>query len=218
MVQTIDLMSHERGLIARGEVVVGLDEVGRGSLAGPVVVGAVVLRKVDDPPVGLNDSKALRARQREALVPQIQRWVDCWSLGWASAAEIDEWGLSRALSVAATRALDALADPPSFALVDGSYNFLRAPRDVAFGVEAPPSPYEGLAHETIVRGDSASAAIAAASVVAKVHRDQFMRELHVECPAYGWNANKGYGSATHLAALREYGPSVHHRRSWKLPA
>jgi ribonuclease HII len=210
-------MSHERALIARGEVVVGLDEVGRGSLAGPLVVGAVALRTGDQPPGGLDDSKALSARQREVLAPQLEQWADGWSLGWVSAAEIDAWGLSLALSVAATRALDVLSSRPSFALLDGPYNFLRAPRDVAFGVEAPPTPYAGLAHETIVRGDSHSAAIAAASVLAKVRRDQFMRELHAECPSYGWDANKGYASAAHVAALRELGPSIHHRRTWKLP-
>ena len=210
-------MSHERALIGHGEVVVGLDEVGRGSLAGPVVVGAVVLGDLVDPPRGLDDSKALSPRQRETLAPLLETWVDAWSLGWASAAEIDEWGLSLALSAAANRALDALTRRPSFALIDGAHNFLRAPRDVAFGVDSPPAPYAGLAHRTIVRGDSASAAIAAASVLAKVRRDQFMRELHAQCPLYGWDANKGYGSAAHLAALRAYGPSEHHRRSWKLP-
>lgn len=210
-------MSHERALIERGEVVVGIDEVGRGSLAGPLVVGAVVLCSVADPPEGLDDSKALSPRQREALAPQLDAWVDGWSLGWVSAGEIDDWGLALALSVAATRALDGLSLLPSFALVDGSHNFLRAPRDVAFGVDAPPTPYADLAHTTIVKGDSASAAIAAASVLAKVQRDQYMRELHTRCPWYDWDANKGYGSAAHVAALRSLGPSPHHRRSWKLP-
>ena len=210
-------MIYERALIERGELVVGLDEVGRGSLAGPLVVGAVTLHVAVDPPPGLDDSKALSPRQREALVPQLEDWVDEWSLGWVSPAEIDEWGLARALSTAATRAIDGLRRRPSFALIDGAQNFLRAPRDVAFGVDAPPAPYGALAHTTIVKGDSASATIAAASVFAKVSRDQFMRELHARCPLYGWDANKGYGSATHLAALRELGPSEHHRRSWKLP-
>ena len=217
MAPSVDLMCHERALIARGEIVVGLDEVGRGSLAGPLVVGAVTLRALVEPPAGLNDSKALSARQREALVPRLRDWVDSWSLGWVSPAEIDEWGLSLALSVAATRAIDGLSHPPSFALIDGPHNFLRAPRDVAFGVVAPATPYAALAHATLVKGDSASASIAAASVLAKVHRDQFMRELHAKCPWYAWEANKGYGSAAHLAALRERGPSIHHRRSWKLP-
>lgn len=210
-------MSHERELIARGEVVVGLDEVGRGSLAGPLVVGAVTLRAMAAPPEGLDDSKALSPRQREALVPQLDGWADEWSLGWVSAGEIDEWGLALALSVAATRALDGLSRAPTFALVDGSHNFLRAPRDVALGVDAPPTTYAGMAHTTIVKGDSVSAATAAASVLAKVRRDQHMRELHAECPQYSWDANKGYGSAAHLAALRTLGPSFHHRRSWKLP-
>lgn len=210
-------MSHERALIARGEVVVGIDEVGRGSLAGPLVVGAVALGTLADPPEGLDDSKALSPRQREALVPQLEAWVDGWSLGWVTAGEIDAWGLALALSVAASRALDELSPQPSFALVDGTHNFLRAPRDVALGVDAPSTPYAGLAHSTIVRGDAASAVIAAASVLAKVHRDQFMRELHAQCPHYAWDANKGYGSAAHLEALRTFGPSPHHRRSWKLP-
>ena len=210
-------MSHERVLFARGEVVVGLDEVGRGSLAGPLVVGAVALCADVDPPEGLDDSKALSARQREALAPQLEQWVDAWSLGWVSAEEIDAWGLSLSLSVAASRAIGALAREPSFALVDGAYNFLRPPRDIALGSDVPPTPFAGLACETIVRGDSQSAAIAAASVIAKVRRDRYMRELHAECPSFGWDANKGYGSSAHLAALREHGPSIHHRRTWKLP-
>ncbi len=217
MASAVDLLRHERALISRGDVVVGLDEVGRGSLAGPLVVGAVTLSVVKDPPEGLDDSKALSPRQRETLVPELERWCDEWSLGWASAVEIDEWGLAMALSVAATRAINGLARRPSFALVDGSHNFLRAPRDVSFGVDAPPAAYADLAHTTIVRGDSASAVIAAASVIAKVRRDQYMRELHAQCPHYAWESNKGYGSAAHLTALRALGPSVHHRRSWKLP-
>ncbi|MHB8827784.1 MAG: ribonuclease HII [Acidimicrobiales bacterium] len=217
MASAVDLLLNERALISRGDVVVGLDEVGRGSLAGPLVVGAVTLSVVKDPPGGLNDSKALSPRQREALVPELERWCDEWSLGWVSAVEIDEWGLAMALSVAANRALDGLTCRPSFALVDGPYNFLRAPRDVPIGVDAPPSLYADLAHTTIVKGDSTSAVIAAASVVAKVRRDQYMRELHAQCPYYAWESNKGYGSAAHLTALRALGPSNHHRRSWKLP-
>ena len=126
-------MGHERALIGRGEVVVGLDEVGRGSLAGPLAVGAVVLGDVREPPRGLTDSKALSPRQREELAPRVREWARDWSLGWASAREIDAWGLRVALSVAATRAVAGLTVAPSFALIDGPVNFLRLPRDIAMG-------------------------------------------------------------------------------------
>ncbi len=209
-------MGHERALLARGQVVVGLDEVGRGSLAGPLAVGAVVVDDEREPPHGLADSKALTPRRREALVPLLCEWARDWSLGWASAREIDEWGIRLALSVAATRALDALMVTPSYALIDGPINFLRPPRDVALGTDVPPTPYAALAHDTLVKGDARSAVIAAASVIAKVARDEVMRELHVLHPSFGWDENKGYGTAAHRASIRAVGPTAQHRRTWKL--
>lgn len=215
---TRDLFSFERKLVARGEVVVGLDEVGRGALAGPLTVGAVVVCTATPPPKGLDDSKALSDARRRALIGPLEGWAADWSLGSASPAEIDQWGMRLALAVAATRALDALTARPTHALIDGSFNLLRAPLDVAFGVEAPPRlDYAGLPATTIVRGDSRCASIAAASVLAKVARDETMIALGEQFPEYGWAANKGYGAAEHLAALRRSGATIHHRRSWNLP-
>ncbi len=208
-------MGYERALIQRGEVVVGLDEVGRGSLAGPLGVGAVV-GGASLPPSGLTDSQALSARQRESLVAPLHEWARDWALGWASAQEIDEWGLSLALGVAASRAIAGLSLAPSYALVDGPHNFLRASRQLPLGVEIPAMAYGELAHDTLVKGDARCASIAAASVLAKVARDGVMRELHVDYPVYGWDENKGYGTAAHRESIRRHGASIQHRRTWNL--
>ena len=212
------LLRYEQHLFDRGDVVVGIDEVGRGALAGPLIVGAVVLVEREPPPPGLADSKRLNAHQREALVGPLRDWCSDWSLGSVSSKEIDEWGLRLALGVAATRALDGLVVRPTHALIDGSFNLLRAPLGVALGVEPPPAlRYDSLAHTTVVKGDATCASIAAASVLAKVHRDDEMVRLHDELDVYGWARNKGYGVPAHLAALRTYGPSAYHRRTWSLP-
>lgn len=214
-----DLLAVERPLLERGEVVVGVDEVGRGALAGPLTVGAVVLSRATMPPIGLTDSKLLSAARRESLVDPLIAWADDWSLGSVSAEEIDQWGLRLALAVAATRAIGGLATQPTHALIDGSFNLLRAPLDVAFGVAPPPHlAYGTLAATTIVKGDQRCATIAAASVLAKVNRDRLMTDLDVECQGYGWASNKGYGAQVHLAALRRLGPNAYHRRSWRLPS
>lgn len=213
-----DFMALERSLLAEGHLVVGLDEVGRGALAGPLTVGAVVLSGDASPPSGLRDSKALSARQREALVEPIERWCAASSLGSVSAEEIDEWGLRFALAVAATRAIAGLPIRPTHALVDGSFNVLDAPPRLDEGASTPALTYAALAHTTVVRGDARCAAIAAASVLAKVQRDRTMRLLAEEYPVYGWDANKGYGVAAHRAAIEDRGPCGYHRRSWRLTA
>lgn len=215
---TLDMLSVERPLLASGEVVVGIDEVGRGALAGPLTVGAVVLTCCDAPPDTLTDSKLLTAARRAALVEPLERWAADWSLGSVSASEIDAWGLRLALAVAATRALKGLRERPTHALIDGSFNLLRAPVDIGFGVAMPPElSYRSLRATTIVKGDQKCASIAAASVLAKVHRDAVMTNLDSQFRDFGWASNKGYGAASHLEALREWGPNVHHRRSWRLP-
>lgn len=213
-----DLLRYERALLARGEVVVGVDEVGRGALAGPLTVGAVVVRTEVAPPEGLDDSKVLSAARRRALVEPLRAWAASWAVASASPAEIDAWGLRLALAVAATRALDALSLRPTHALLDGSFNLLRAPQDRPFGTDpAPLLRYASLPATTVVRGDSQCASIAAAAVLAKVERDAYMVALDGQFRDYGWAANKGYGAAGHLAALRRCGASEHHRRSWNLP-
>ncbi len=214
-----DLLGFERVLIERGEVVVGIDEVGRGALAGPLTVGAVVLGDIRTVPEGLNDSKQITPRRRQGLVVPLREWADGWALGEASPEEIDAWGLRTALAVAATRALDRLRVRPTYALLDGDFNLLSAP--MALGVADLPVPelrYATMAHESLVRGDARCATIAAASVLAKVDRDAFMVGLDPRLPVYRWESNKGYGSREHLEALAVHGPSEWHRRSWSLPA
>ncbi len=211
-------MVHEQSFLERGEVVVGIDEVGRGALAGPMVIGAVVLTEWSPPPETLNDSKLLTPSQRQALVDPLQEWSADWSLGSVSSAEIDAWGLRLALAVAATRALDALRVRPSVALIDGSFNLLRAPQDIRFGVpRAPVLSYGAMAATMFVKGDQRCASIAAASVLAKVHRDRVMVELDRDFNDYGWSSNKGYGAKVHMEAIRRLGQTVHHRHSWQLP-
>lgn len=208
----------ERTLLARGEIVVGLDEVGRGALAGPLMVGAVVVCHDEAPPEGLNDSKLLSAAQRESLVEPLRQWAAAWSLGSVSAWEIDQWGLRLALAVAATRALHGLSVAPTHALLDGPFNFLRSPLDVRFEAVRPPKlSFATMATTTIVKGDQQSATIAAAAVLAKVARDAIMVSLHEECAEYHWASNKGYGAAQHLDAIRRLGTHRHHRTSWNLP-
>lgn len=216
--QNIDLLQFERPLVVRGEVVVGVDEVGRGALAGPITVGALVVVSDAPPPRGLNDSKLLTRSQREALVEPLTTWAESWSLGSASASEIDMWGLRVALAVAATRALDGLTLAPSYALLDGPLNILSAPGDMKMGVEPPPElKYRALPAMTLVKGDQRSASIAGAAVLAKVSRDAWMSDLGDSYPDFEWGRNKGYGAGAHLAALRRHGPTPEHRKSWNLP-
>jgi len=211
-----DLLEFERELLERGETVVGLDEVGRGALAGPLTVGAVVIRSIVVPPDGLTDSKLLTAQRRESLVEPLVRWAAAWSLGSASAIEIDRWGLRLALAVAATRALEGLTVTPTHALIDGPFNLLSSPLSGPFGV-TPLLRFQGLSATMIVGGDQRCATIAAASVLAKVHRDRFMVSLHEGHREYCWASNKGYAVPEHLEAIRRCGVSEHHRRTWHLP-
>lgn len=196
---------------------VGLDEVGRGALAGPLTVGAVALTRVAKVPKGLTDSKLLTPSEREALVGPLELWATDWSLGSASSNEIDRWGLRLALAVAATRAVDGLGVTPTHALIDGPLNLLDAPRRLEDQLsDAPELRYATLSHTTLVKGDSLSATIAAASVLAKVQRDRTMVGLANEFPVYGWDANKGYGVPHHLAAIVDEGPCCYHRITWRL--
>ncbi len=214
----VDLLARERALLAAGHVVVGVDEVGRGALAGPVCVGAVLLERASDPPEGLTDSKRLTPGRRRALVGPLREWASAWGMGSASAEEVDAWGMTTALAVAAARALDGLTPWPTHALVDGPWNLLAVPRDVVLGAPIPPpSRAERLAVTPVVKGDLHCASIAAAAVLAKVARDDLMGALATEWPDYGWDHNKGYGTPEHLAALRRLGPTPLHRVSWRLP-
>jgi len=198
--------------------VVGIDEVGRGALAGPVAVGAVLVSKLTAAPSGLNDSKLLSASQRSALVQPIIDWCDAFAIGMASAEEIDDWGLRTALAVAANRALLQLSLTPSSALIDGNLNLLQSPRTLNFSLTPVPDlPFFSLPTLSVVKGDQTCATIAAASVLAKVTRDALMVEFGTNDSRFGWDRNKGYGAPEHLSALRTFGPTPIHRRSWALP-
>lgn len=187
----------EAGLLANGALrVAGIDEAGRGPWAGPVTASAVIL----DPratPDGLNDSKALGARRREALYMELLEAAEI-GIGWASVAEIDALNIRNATFLAMRRAVAALPRVPCHALVDGNV----VPPDL------------GCPATDMVKGDARSLSIAAASVVAKVARDRYMAELDAMHPGYGWQRNAGYGTAEHRAALQHLGVTEHHRRSF----
>lgn len=177
-------------------LVAGVDEAGRGPLAGPVVAAAVILdetRPID----GLADSKKLTAARRERLHDEIRAHALCCSVGMASVEEIDRLNILHATLLAMRRAVDGLRLEPKLVLVDGN----RLP---VLHVRA----------EAIVQGDAKVAAISAASILAKVTRDRWLDELHTEFPQYGFDQHKGYGTAQHLTALKQHGPCVAHRRSF----
>ena len=175
-------------------MIVGVDEAGRGPLAGPVVAAAVVLCEggID----GLDDSKKLSAKRRGVLEIEIK--ARCrWAVGLADVAEIDSINILQATMLAMTRAVDALGVEPTLIMVDGN----RLPK-------------WRYAAQAVIGGDAIHPCISAASIIAKVHRDRLMRGYDLAFPGYGWGSNKGYGSAQHLQALRELGPTPHHRRSF----
>jgi len=208
-------LSHESRLWAAGHrVVIGIDEVGRGALAGPVSVGACALAACDTWPHGLADSKELTPARREALVAPLQDFGIARAVGHASPAEIDEHGIVKALRLAGLRALSAIAERGVVAdaiLLDGKHDWLSE-RDDLFGASSMTTPPVSM----VIGGDRLCASIAAASVVAKVERDALMVALSAEHPPYGWAGNKGYGAAEHLEAIAVHGATEHHRRSWNL--
>ena len=176
--------------------VCGVDEAGRGPWAGPVSAAAVIL----DPartPAGLNDSKKLSAKAREALEPEIKASALAWGVAFASVEEIAELNILHATGLAMCRAVEALAITPAYALVDGNYRF-KLPCEV----------------KTVVGGDGLSLSIAAASILAKVARDRLMVEMDGLYPGYGFAGHKGYHAAVHVEALRTLGPCAIHRRGW----
>lgn len=181
----------------------GLDEAGRGCLAGPVVAAAVILPQ-GYTLQGLTDSKKINEALREELRAYILRDALAWGIGVVDAPCIDEVNILNASYEAMHRALDVMEIRADFLAVDG--NRFRA--------------YPGIAHACLVKGDARFLNIAAASILAKTHRDQLMRELHEAYPQYGWSGNKGYPTKKHKQAIAEYGPSPLHRRSfnWSLPS
>ena len=182
--------------VAPGSLLAGVDEAGRGPLAGPVVAAAVILDDLQ-PIDGLNDSKVLTPRRREQLFDQIRARALCCSIAQARVEEIDALNILQATMLAMQRAVDGLRLRPHRVLVDGNrLPILRVPA------------------EAIVRGDATVKAISAASILAKVFRDRLCVELHALHPQYGFDGHKGYPTPAHLAALREHGACAHHRRSF----
>ena len=188
----------ERAAMAQGYTrIAGVDEVGRGPLAGPVTAAAVIL----DPahiPEGLNDSKKLTKKARERLYDEIMEVAEV-SIAHATVEEIDGINILRASHLAMMRALEGLKTPADYVLVDGN----MLPRDLV------------LPAQTIIKGDSRSQSISAASIMAKICRDCVMLSLAQQHPGYGWETNMGYGSKRHIEALQELGVTPHHRRSFK---
>ena len=205
----------------------GIDEVGRGAIAGPLAVGVAVIDGTEgEPPAGLTDSKQLTPRRREAMFDELSAWPAAWAVGMSSAEEIDKEGLTPALRIAAFRALKALGQQgfsPRLLLLDGSFDYLSAPTDLFADANADQSASAVSASSqaeiprevtTVVKGDGKSVVIAAASVLAKVTRDRLMSDL--SDPGYGWAKNKGYASAQHLQAIAQLGLDSSHRLSWHL--
>ena len=193
----ITMWEIEDGCFEEGfSLICGVDEAGRGPLAGPVCAAAVILPKHLQIP-GLTDSKKLTDKKRRELFPLIQQQALAWGIGFASEQEIDEINILQATFLAMQRAMEQLGTRPELALIDGN-------RAGDFGLPV----------KTVVKGDSLSANIAAASVLAKVSRDDVMVELAKQYPEYGFDIHKGYGTKAHYAALREFGPCPIHRRSF----
>jgi ribonuclease HII len=185
----------------RGQLEAGVDEAGRGCLAGPVTAAAVIL------PAGkkfkwydkLNDSKKLTHEVRCELRPYIEESSLAWAVAYASESEIDSVNILNATYLAMHRAIAALKTSPSLLLIDGN-RF---------------KPYSEIPHQCIIKGDGIYLAIAAASILAKTHRDEVMMQLHLQYPQYGWNKNKAYGTEMHRNAIKQYGVSPHHRLSFQ---
>lgn len=178
--------------------VCGVDEAGRGPWAGPVYAGAVIFDPGKRPPKGLDDSKKLTAKAREALEVEIKAKALAWGVGFASVEEIWELNILHAAGLAMCRAIEAMSVQPKYALVDGNYRF-NLPCEV----------------RTVVGGDGKSKSIAAASILAKVARDRWMTEMDALYPGYGFASHKGYNAPIHMEALVSMGPCEIHRRAWR---
>lgn len=205
-------LTLERKLLSECELIIALDEVGRGALAGPVAVGAAVMdaagsrRRV---PEGLRDSKLVTEKRRPDVAMRAAAWVPASGVGWASAAEIDAVGIMRALGLAASRAVQSVVDQGfdvenALVLLDGNHDYVSRVHPVPLRVRSQ------------VKADRDCASVSAASVIAKVARDTYMAELHRSYPDYQWDRNKGYASTEHREAIRTLGLSPHHRASWAI--
>jgi ribonuclease HII len=192
-------MKGLKSFYAKGRVEAGCDEAGRGCLAGPVVAAAVILPP-DYKNSSLNDSKKLSESKRKALRTEVERDALAFAVASLDNLEIDQYNILRSSFMAMHRALDQLELRPNLLLIDGN-RFL---------------PYGEVEHQCIVKGDGKYLSIAAASILAKTYRDEFMEELHAAFPAYNWKKNKGYPTAAHRQAIQETGVSEYHRKSFRL--
>ncbi len=209
MTSTVPTLRHERVLLRDGaRLVIGMDEVGRGAIAGPVAVGlSIVDVDTRTAPEGLKDSKLLAEPRREELQPKVARWARHAAVGMASNERIEQIGIIAALGLAARRAIDAIRNEGvdltgAVVLLDGSHDWLTPAIDGALPVTMK------------VKADRTCAAVAAASVLAKVHRDRLMIVSDAVHPGYAWTSNKGYASAEHYAGIERVGASPLHRWSW----
>jgi len=209
MSSTVPTLRHERALMREGaRLVIGMDEVGRGAIAGPVGVGlSIVDIDTRTAPEGLKDSKLLPEVKREELQPKVARWVRHGAVGLASNERIEQIGIIAALGLAARRAIDAIREQGvdltgAVVLLDGSHDWLSPAIDGALPVTMR------------VKADRTCAAVAAASVLAKVHRDRLMIEMDAVHPGYLWTSNKGYASSDHYSGIDLHGASPLHRWSW----
>ena len=205
-------LTLERSLLGECDLIISLDEVGRGALAGPVAVGAAVMdaagarRRV---PEGLRDSKLVTEKRRPDVAARAAAWVQASAVGWASAAEIDEVGIMRALGLAASRAVQSVVEQGAdlenaLVLLDGNHDYVSKVHPVPLRVRP------------VIKADRDCASVSAASVIAKVARDGLMTELHGSHGAYQWDRNKGYASLEHREAIRTVGLSPFHRASWAI--
>lgn len=214
MVPTLEL---EQELLNTGiKYVAGVDEVGRGALAGPVSVGVAIVSGETGPvPAGLRDSKQISRAAREKLIEPVSDWVVEFAIGHVAASEIDEIGIVSALRLAWVRAHQQLTIKPDHVILDGKHNWLLEPESDLFT-----SPISDIVVPVTmkVKADAACASVSAASVLAKVSRDELMREAALIYPNFGWEGNVGYGSSDHMAAIARFGPTDLHRKSWKLPS
>lgn len=192
----------------------GVDEVGRGALAGPVSVGVAIIDVTKtEVPKGLRDSKQLSKAARERIIESVREWVTDYAVGHATAEEIDELGIMGGLRLAWYRAYAALDIKPDHVLLDGKHNWIAEPESNLFNQSESPD----LPVTMKIKADATCAVVSAGSVLAKVERDQMMVELARQHPQFGWEGNVGYGSSGHMDAIRTLGPTQFHRRSWNLP-
>lgn len=214
MVSTVPTLRFERQLMREGaRLVIGCDEVGRGAIAGPVGVGlSVVHERTRTAPTGLKDSKLLTEQRREELYPTVRRWAPDHAVGLASNEEVETIGIIRSLGLAASRAFETLLGggvdvADAVVILDGSHDWLTP-------ALTPEARALGLRVTTRIKADRTCAAVAAASVLAKVERDRLMIAADSDHPGYLWPSNKGYASAEHYAGIDRLGPSPLHRWSW----